>query len=208
MCITPSASLKKRNRGASLVEIVIVMLIMTLILGATHSFLSSGVFFYRNTVQSLEVQQQALVGLTLMASEMENSNLDKIVLDGDAVILPSVVAGDGSRLTTENGNQLWQSFVCFLPMVIDEDNTLLVRKHDAINPGVSFPPNPLNPTDGTIRDFAYFENAPSNSVLARYLDTLVATKSTDAITLELTINFSTTRTSDKMTIQSEVYPKN
>ena len=207
MCITQSASLKRLDRGASLVEVVIVMLLMTLILGATHTFLSNGVFFYQNTVQSLEVQQQALVGLTLMASEMENSNLDKIVLDGDAVIFPSVIAGDGTRVTTENGNQLWQSFVCFLPATVNGTD-LLVRKHDPINPGVAFPPSPNNPPDGTLRDLAYFQSAPSSSILARYLNSLVATKSTDAITLELTINFSATRTSDRMTIQTEVYPKN
>jgi type II secretory pathway pseudopilin PulG len=208
MCSTRSVFLRKTKNGVTLLESIVVMGVMLVILSATHSFLAGGVNFYQTTVQSLEVQQQALVGITRMASELENTNIDKVLVDGDAIILPSVIAGDGSVATTGSGNLMWQSFICFMPLTLPDGKVVLVRKIETI-PGVDHPPSPLSPPDlGAVRDKAYFEPLSSTGVLARNLDTFAATTKTDSITLILSISFSENRTSDKMTIQTAVYPKN
>jgi type II secretory pathway pseudopilin PulG len=211
-----------RRRAFTLLEAIVVMGIMVVILGAAHTFLASGVGFYINSVQGLEVQQQALVGMTRMADELENSNRDAILLEqgvtvlppdplnlapvpqiSTAITFPNIFSITGDYTTTELGKPVWQSTVCYYPVASPDGGFLVERRVDPIAPGVDYPPNPLDAG----RDYAFFAGVGATGVIARNVQSLVAVPGTDSIDLYLRVTFSQ-RSTDNLRIESRVFPKN
>jgi hypothetical protein len=196
---------------------MIVMSCMMIILAATHGFLAGGVDFYNRSIQSLEVQQATLVGLSKICDELENSNFDKIFVppapDNDAVVFPSIMGVDGNVQTNDKGILLWRAIVCFVQTTQPDGRVLIVRKADA-HPDVDYPPDPLTIASGP-RNIAYFAPLEAAAVMARNVAVPAAgdppafeiVKGTDRLTITLKVEFSTT-SKDSMKVQSYVFPKN
>lgn len=213
-------TLRNRYKGFTLLESIVVMGIMVVILAASHTFLASGVGFYLNSVQSIEVQQQALTGLTRIVDEMENSNFDAIIVEGSAIppvspppaslassviTFPHVFDINGDYSTTDAGKPLWQSVVCFMPFAMPDGSYVLQRKIEPIAPGVDYLPDPLSMTPP--RNAAFFNGFPARNLIARNVVAMNAVRQTDTLQLTLIVNFNQ-RTQDSMQIESKVFPRN
>lgn len=204
-----------RRRGFSLIESMIVMGVMIVILVAAQIFASSGVHFYRNSVQALEVQQATLVALTNMAHELEGSHLDPIIVSPaqDSVIFPSPAKLDGSYENSDEGVILWHSIVGYSLRTLPDGLRVIERKAEA-HPPVDYPPDPMN-IGGTAHDFAHFAGVSASGVMARYVATpdaddpnpFIIEKKTDKLVLTLKVEFSQT-TKDSMKVTTEVFPRN
>lgn len=215
----PSA--KVSVRGVTLIETLIVMSILLVILGATHTFLSSGVDFYTRTVQGLEVQQQTLIGLTRMMDELEHSSFDKILVPAapanDAVVFPSQIGADGLTGTNDKGTVLWRSIVCYMLRTQADGTIVLERKFDP-HVDVDYPIDPLTIAGGA-RDVAYFTPRPATGIVVRNVappgpapepPSFWITKGTDKLTLSLKVEFSTSAknaTSDSMRVEGQVFTR-
>ncbi len=194
--------------------------IMVVILAASHTFLASGVGFYLNSVQSIEVQQQALTGLTRLVDEMENSNFDAIVVEPSAippvspppaslgsniVTFPNVFDINGDYGTTEKGGPLWQSVVNYMPFAQPDGTFVIQRKIEPIAPGVDYLPDPLSMTPP--RNAGYFAGFPANNLIARNVVAMNCVRLTDTLQVTLIVNFNQ-RTTDSMQIESKVFRRN
>lgn len=197
-------------------ESLIVMSVMLIIMVAAEKFVSSGVEFYRNSVQNLEVQQATLVALTKMADELEMSNLEKIFVPpapgDDALVFPSPLTVDGQLTGSMEGITVWNSVVCFAPRVLANGQRVIERKAEFHDP-VDYPPDPLTIAGGA-RDVAYFSAQPPRTIMAHHLAVPEAgdppfqvVKGVDKITLTLKVEFSQ-RTKDTMKVTTEVFPRN
>lgn len=195
---------------------MIVMSVMIIILVAAQIFASSGVHFYRNSVQSLEVQQATLVALTNMAKELEGSHLDSIIVPpapaNDALVFPSPSKLDGSYENSEEGVVLWHSIVNYTLRTLPDGGRVIERKAEAHAP-VDYPPDPMTIAGGP-RDVAYFAALPATGVVARYVappdpadPPFFVEKGTDKLRLVLKVEFSQT-TRDTMKVETHVFPRN
>ena len=212
----------REPRGVSLIECLIVMAVMGIILGAAHLFITSGVDFYRRSIQSLEVQQQTLVGLSKMASEVADSNFDKIHVlpapNNDGIIFPSPARLDGTMATSAQGVMLWHTIVCYRQRTLPNNNIVIERKVDVPAwplgvPGVDYPPDPLT-IGGGARDFPYFAPLSAQGIMVRNVAPSLpgdpgfeVVLGTDLITITLKVVFSQ-RTKDTMKVSTVVVPRN
>ena len=197
----------KNVSGATVIETLVAASILLLVFGAVYSVLRAGVRYLQQAEAYQTSQQQAVIGMRKMLSELQNSNLATINVNPPIAPVPPVAPGVDHLvfLSAESPGSItgamahdastgalqWQKWVCFYR----NGNNELWRAEDALSSPVTLPPSPTPP------DLLTFQalSSPAARVLARHIDTLSFTlgATNNWIVIELSSRVATS--SDKFT---------
>ena len=193
----------------SLIEIIVVMALLSGLLLGTHQLLQSGIRYFNESMDSLEVQKEGLVALSRLSSELQASNFDKIHSDPGPIqglVFPSIYDASDDFYTDTDGRLMWRSIRCYHRGTLADGTEVLYKKSAALPMGdTSTPPDPY----GFASPFtvAFFNTQSADQVVARNVDDFLITMGTDIIEFDLTISLSRKNTSS-MTIKTKVTPRN
>lgn len=170
----------QRRRGATLIELIVVMFLMSLMMISVGALMREGQNFYFGSIESLDLQKDALVAISRVSNELGDTNISSVRVypDPQAADRPAAVPPDtvfnstgivfaSPRDATGNfqfdsaGRIVWQTFVCYYVQTIN-GSPALVRKVTPIPPLPGLPPPPrLTPPDPDLegRDLAYFQGS-------------------------------------------------
>ena len=165
-----------KRRAATLIELMIVMGLMGILIGSLGFIMQASHTYYFGSIESLDLQQRSLVGMSRLSSELSETNIlavhrydDPLPTDPDppsgatnppprvnsALIFASPRDTAGNYVADVAGRVQWQTFVCLYLQPIDGRMTL-VRKVTPIPSG----PKPLIPDpDGEGCGLAYFKGS-------------------------------------------------
>ncbi len=221
-------SLTRRPRGATLLELMIVMGLFGVLLYSVYLFIDRGITMYRESTDALEIRQQALLGMTRLSDEIRDTAMPSIhcwstapdVGDTvDGVVFASNKNADGDMEPDEDSGRIfWQKFVCYYldpqadgSKVIHRREELFQQNTEPDRPGdnriLLTIPDPLGAQWFARRDVEYFmASTISRKLIARRVDALDIRKETDLIKVKMTYDLSG-RYRHLVELQTKILPK-
>lgn len=190
------------GRGATLAELVMVMALMSMLLLAVHQMASYGIKYYRDSTDSLEVQQQCLLASARLTADLSESRYDTVRVSPDGIVFASPRAEDGSSTFDAQGRLLWQSLVCYYR---DPATNVLYRQKENLATPRESPPDPdvLTPA----RSPAYFAGLPEPRVVGRSITEFTPTLGVDLVELSVVASLSN-RYEHLVEVRSKAFPRN
>ena len=197
-----------QNRGTTLVEAIVGSGLLLLITGA-FAFVLSSIYRYQERVEArLELNQQALLTISRISSELSESNLATIPnTDPNTLIFcsPRNLSGD---LQYTSGQLGFASLICYRLQAVGGGFDLL-RQREGF-PVVPRPPDPATMTP--IRDLGYFAGSslPARTVAQNVtLFEIERLKSVDdVIKVKIGLKRDAGGREFRITVDSAVEPKN
>ena len=192
-------------KGTSLIEMIIVTGLVSLILVAVGILISSGMDYYFYSVEQVEVQRRALIGLNFMSKELALSTNESVLEDADGFVFAS--ARDASNQVNRDaaGRILWTKLICYY---VDTyaGTTSLLRKEENLPGG----PNPEVPDPSLLgMNVPYFRtNGNTPRVMSRGIIALQAVKQTDSVEILLTAEARNGRNWFEMDVETTIVPRN
>lgn len=155
-------------------ELLVSIMLVGLVMVGINAMLRAGIRYYRFTSFTLEAQQNVLVGLNKMATEIQEGSELSLRVDRDApggVIFGSPRNASGG--ITYQGTQIeWGKLVCYYVETID-GVPCLVRKAKLITPTLG---PPVIPSEETTLAFQS-DTSLTRTVVARHVLALDVTDS-------------------------------
>lgn len=179
-----------------------VIALMSMLLLAVHSMAASGIKYYRDSTESLEVQQQCLLASARLTADLSESRYDTVRTYPDAIVFASPRAEDGSSTYDAQGRLLWQSLVCYYR---DSAGNVLYRQKEDLALPSERPPDPSAMTPP--RTPAYFAGLTEPRVVARSITEFTPTLGVDLVELSVVASLST-RYEHLVEVRSKAFPRN
>jgi hypothetical protein len=181
-----------RSPAATLLELIIVMALMGLLLGAVGYMMRYAHDYYFGTLESLDLQQQSLFGISRLSGDLTDSNFttvrrydDPLPTDppgrpNSGLVVPSPRDLAGAYQFDDAGRIKWTTFVCYYVENIPGGRKALVKKVTPVPSGPQLsPPDP----DLEGRDLAYFKGSPDpKQIIATGVTRFETTLNADTIT--------------------------
>lgn len=191
---------------------MIASALVGLIMTTIYTILIYGVQYYQSQAATLDVQQNALIALSALSTELVESNGGSLYTDQDPPIVGIVFGSprdDTGKVNYDNTKLKWYKFVCYYLDVVN-DVPCLMRTQKPLSAMPFNPPlnNNFPPPISTDWDAEYFRNDPSlpKRIVARHITGLETTQS---FPLPLTLEASTKwRYEFKIQIKTKVTLKN
>ena len=113
------------RRGATLLELLIVMALMGILIVAVGYLMRAGHTYYFGSIESLDLQQQSLFGISRISNEICDTNIngvqsypdplptDPVGQPNSGLVFPSPRGLAGNFQYDNAGRILWQTFVCY-----------------------------------------------------------------------------------------------
>lgn len=171
-----------RRRGATLLELMIVMALMGILIGSLGFIMQACHTYYFGSIESLDLQQKSLVGMSHLSRELSETSIlavhrydDPLPTDPDppgppappgapprrvnsGLVFASPRDTAGNYVADVAGRVQWQTFVCIYLQQINGRSTL-VRK---VTPVPSGPKAVIPDPDQEGRGLAYFKTSSDN----------------------------------------------
>lgn len=196
----------------TLVEMMIVFSLSGIVLYATHVLLFTGVRYYNESMDSLDVQREALLAITKLAQDLSGSNFEKIRTDTvpvDGIVYPTIRDINGQFITDDGGAVMWQGMAAYH---VDDvgGSDFLVKKYLPLPGGMSSSPPGAYDYSPPF-DLNYFvTNISAGGPVARNVIAFVPNLEVDTVQLTLTVSLTsnTTRDTNSIALQSKAFPRN
>ncbi|MEW6277252.1 MAG: hypothetical protein AB1758_01430 [Candidatus Eremiobacterota bacterium] len=161
--------------GSSLIEMLLCCALMGLLMVCIQRMMAAAVRYYQNSNATTEIQQNTLVGMAALSTEMVEGNRGSFRVDSNppltGLIFGSPRGADG-KVRYEGTKLLWQKLVCYY---VEEVNGVkcLVRREQPSGP-TTFPPLISN-----AEDCESFQAQPGlpRKIVARNISRLDSTQS-------------------------------
>lgn len=186
--------------GQSLVELLIVVALFSAVLYCAFLLIDRGVTGYRESVDALEIRQQALLGMARLSKELRDTAISSLKVQQDGVVFASTRTADNLlEFDTVTGKTKWQKFVSYhtdagTDTVSEERKPgALMRKEEFFPPVHEFVPDPYSSTvSGPVRTPDYFRGNPAlpTRVVARNIASFIVDKSPELIDIRMTFAVS------------------
>ncbi|MEW6284122.1 MAG: hypothetical protein AB1758_36245 [Candidatus Eremiobacterota bacterium] len=131
-----------RLAGASLIELVVASALVSLILLCTQQLIAGAVRYYRISTDTMEVQQNVLVSVTKLTTELGESSLMSVRVDLNppgGVIFATPRDEEGNiKYDPASGKAIWKRLLCYY---VEDVGGIpcLVRKEKQLTP-TDYPP--------------------------------------------------------------------
>lgn len=186
---------------------MIVMSLFSVVMLATHQLLASGVRYYHESMQELDIQRHALIGLSRMTTELETSNRENMMADSAPVghiIYPAIFDANRDFETDEDGRTLWKSVGCYFQGTFADGTGVIYNPTEQLPGGaVGSPPDALS----FGFDYSHFSTFAGGRVTARNVELFTPELGTDTVKITLVISVSR-RGKSTMTLESKALPRN
>ncbi len=194
-------------RGATIVELLIVIAVISLIMVSVALLIRVSVDYYFYSSDQIEVQRRSLLSLSLLTQEITATNFNSIMTDetmpNPGLIFASSIGPSGGALRDASGRIEWNRLVCYYVDVVDGRSALL-RKEEAI-PGTNEPPDPMFMG----RTIAHFRALPTaGRFMARGVTNLRTERLTDAVRITITAEVREGRNWLEMDVDTTIVPRN
>lgn len=135
---TLPTSRRNRQRGMTLIEILVVSALLLALLGTVNAVLSLSLHTYKPSLNYIDAQQQAMRAIRKITRELADAAENSITTDSVGVVFVSGRGTDDLFHFDSAGQVLWQRYVCYYVDVVDGTNKIL-RKEIDITPTTTVP---------------------------------------------------------------------
>ena len=197
-----------RKLGATLLEMIIVLGIVSIILLSVARLVRVSVDYYFYSTAQLEVQRNALLSLNLLSQQLTASTYESVYTDNNlphpGIVFASPRDASGELVRDGSGNLVWTRLICYY---IDTVNgqTGLVRKEFELTVQDTNPPDPV----ALGADITYFRNLPTpGRFMARGITKLSTSELTDALEITITSEVNQGNNWLEMDVATTIVPRN
>ena len=213
---------KGQVRGTTLLELLIVIFLFGILIYCVYLFIDRGITMYRESVDALEVRQEALLGLTRLADEVRDSApltihcepppLPAPQTGTHGIVFPSTRDVNGTVVSdTTSGRVFWQKYVCYYLEAQPDGQNFIVRKEqtcpdpDGDGPESDVIPDPygeLPPMDP-----AFFAGSGlAKRVICKKVTLFEVSKETDLVAVKMQVDL-TRRYRHMVEVQTKIFPR-
>lgn len=200
---------RHKQRGTTLLELILVMGISAIIMVSVGYLIRSGVDYYFYSTTQLEVQRNSLLSLSILTQELSGSVYEGIYTDNNApnpgfIFAISKGLGGGPK-RGGSGNLLWTTLVCYYVDTVD-GTSMLIRKEEDL---AAEDPNPPDIEDDLGIDIAHFQGlADPGRIMARHIKSIETEELTDALRITITSEIKEGRNWIEMDVSTSIVPRN
>lgn len=198
-----------KRRGATLIEMLLVMGIASVIMVSVGYLIRTGVDYYFYSTTQLEVQRNSLLSLNILTQELTGSTYESVYTDNNLpnpgfVFAVSETPGGGVQRAPD-GNLEWTRMKAYYVDEIDGTKMLLRKTVDLATPYSSNPPD----TVGLGYDIAYFRGlSDPGRIMARHISKVETEELTDALRITMTSEINEGRNWLEMDVSTTIVPRN
>ena len=185
---------------------MVVTFLMGILSTLVYGIVVRGFDFYRESVTSMEIRQEALLGMTRLTQELRQTAITTVKPEvGKGVVFPSLRDASGNLRFHADGKLYWQSFVGYYLDDLDGTKALFRRAED-ITTDTFRAPDPY--TESPIRDCAYFLGIPGGGkrLICRHVQSFEVELGNDVIDIRSKHNLSS-RTQHLFSLVTRVLPR-
>jgi prepilin-type N-terminal cleavage/methylation domain-containing protein len=197
------------RRGATLLEMIIVLGISAIIMVSAGHLIRTGVDYYFYSTTQLDVQRSSLLSMSILTQELTGSTREGLYTDNNPPHPGFVFAisrdADGGPRRGAGGNLLWTTMVAYYIDDVDGTTMLMRKDFDLAAPGQLNPPDAL----ALGYDIAFFraQNDPGR-IMARHISNIETTELTDSLNILMTSEIKEGRNWLEMDVSTTIVPRN
>lgn len=206
---------RRTNQGTTFVELMIVLTLFSVLMYCVFLFVDRGITMYRESVDALEIRQQALVGLSHISDELRATSQASVLtasVPAPGLVFASLkdqdgaIAYDDSDPDETRRRPLWQKFVCYYLEDQADESKVIIRKEEPLATLVA-DPIPTPTSTSPVRDPLFFSTATlEKRLIARRVSEFTVKKETDLVEVKIEFNLSG-RYDHKVEVQTKVLPR-
>lgn len=201
--------LRRPDQGQSFAELLIVLGLFSAVLYSAFLLIERGVTGYRESVDALEVRQQALLGMARLSKELRDTAISSLKVQEDGIVFASTKTADNLlEYDSVTRKTKWQKFVSYHTHRTENSPPNLVRKEEFFPPVHEFVPDPYSNTiSGPVRTPSYFRGNASlpSRIVARHIEAIDVDTSPELIDIRMVFAVSG-RYDHKMELTNKIRP--
>jgi prepilin-type N-terminal cleavage/methylation domain-containing protein len=213
---------RRASRGVTFIELLIVLALFGCLIYMVFLFVDRGITMYRESVDALEIRQQALVGLSRVVNELRESAQVSVHCMSTTAVPPDPVDGlvfsstrDAAgvvQVDTTTGRVFWKKFVCYYKDVLSDGTPCIHRKEQLLTTLAEFPtaPSDVIPDPygvSPVCDPAYFAAAAlPKRLICKRISALEVKKEAELVSIRMEFDISG-RYKHLVEVRTKVFPR-
>ncbi len=198
-----------KRRGATLIEMLLVMGIASVIMVSVGYLIRSGVDYYFYSTTQLDVQRNSLLSLNILTQELTGSTYESVFTDNNppnpGFVFAISAKADGTPQRGPSGNLEWTKMVAYYIDEIDGTSMLMRKETPLTAPFSSNPPDPV--VLGL--DIPFFMGlSDPGRIMARHISKVETVEKTDALQITMTSEIDQGRNWLEMDVSTTIVPRN
>ena len=199
---------KKSKFGATLLEMLVVLGIVSIILVSVARLVRVSVDYYFYSTAQLEVQRNALLSLNLLSQQLTASTYESVFTDNNlphpGIVFASPRNASGELVRNAAGNLVWTRLICYYVDNVNGQSGLMRKEFDLTVQDTA-PPDPV----ALGADINYFRGlATPGRFMARGITKLSTNELTDALEITITSEVNQGNNWLEMDVATTIVPRN
>ncbi len=198
--------------GTTIAELLVVMFLFGILLYAAFLFVDRSVTLYRDHSDALEMRQEALFGLSRMATELRDSARSSISIDdtvgSSGLVFTSNKGPTGNaEFNANSGRVFWQKFVCYYQDEMSNEVGVVNRKEEyLLQPESDFVPDPSGQSPPRLPGYFRSNGALRPTLIAKNVSVLEFEMEADLIEVLMVIRLER-RYEHLIEVRTKVFPR-